>query len=157
LSVIETTSRNALAEIRRTFGVLRADTAYAPTPGLADLPELAAWAVSAGTRLELTVTPAHAVLPEGIGLAVYRIVQEAVTNVVKHAGPASCQATVVVEAGRVLLEVSDDGSRVHAPAGYGQGIIGMRERTALYSGDFSAGPRPGGGFAVTACFPLDAP
>ena len=96
--------------------------------------------------------PAGAV-PESVGLAVYRIVQEAVTNVVKHAAPAACRATVTVRPDEVRVEVTDDGRRPVLPAGSGHGLIGMRERVALHGGEFSAGPRSGGGFAVTASLP----
>jgi signal transduction histidine kinase len=84
---------------------------------------------------------------------VYRIVQEAVTNVVKHAAPATCCATITVEPGEVRIEVTDDGRRPARAAGAGHGLIGMRERVGLHRGDFAAGPRTGGGFTVTARLP----
>jgi signal transduction histidine kinase len=156
LRVIERTSRGALTEIRRVLGVLRAETAFAPSAGLADLPALAGWAESAGVTVDLDLPPDGTALPEGIGLAVYRIVQESLTNVVRHAAPARCRVTVTLEPGRVRLGVADDGTRAPAPAAGGQGIIGMRERAAAYGGDFTAGPAPGGGFTVTAILPYEA-
>jgi signal transduction histidine kinase len=163
LRVIEETSRGALAEMRRVLGALRDDTPYAPAPGLSDLPRLAEQATIGGVEVRLEVrrdapdgtstrSPAP-VLPEPVGLSVYRIVQEAVTNVVKHAAPATCHATVAIGAGEVRIEVTDDGRRPVRPTGVGHGLIGMRERVALHEGEFAAGPRPGGGFAVTARLP----
>jgi signal transduction histidine kinase len=87
-------------------------------------------------------------------LAVYRIVQEAVTNVVKHAAPAKCRVRVVVGRDRIRVEVTDDGARAVRVNGVGHGLIGMRERAALHGGTFSAGPREGGGFAVSATLPV---
>jgi signal transduction histidine kinase len=156
LRVIETTSRDALTEIRRALGVLRTEAAFSPTPGLSDLPGLVAPAAGAGVRVDLALTPEGARVPDGVGLAVYRIVQEALTNVVKHAAPASCRTTVAVEPGQVRVEVTDDGTRAATSTGGGQGIIGMRERVAIYGGDFAAGPRRQGGFTVTARLPFES-
>ena len=114
LRVIEATSRGALAEMRRTLGVLRAEAAEppgrTPVPGLADLPELVTRAAAAGVEVEL-VTRGAAGLPEGEALSVYRIVQEALTNVVKHAGPTRCRVVVEVERADVRVEVADEGPR----------------------------------------------
>lgn len=155
LRVIEETGRKALTEVRRVLGALREDTPYAPAPGLDELPVLARQAAIGGVDVRLDVRqeePAGAV-PESVGLAVYRIVQEAVTNVVKHAAPAACRATVTVTPGEIRVEVTDDGRRPVLTGGEGHGLIGMRERVTLHGGEFSAGPRPGGGFAVTASLP----
>ncbi|MEH1098370.1 sensor histidine kinase [Micromonospora sp. CPCC 205561] len=155
LRVIEETGRNALTDVRRVLGVLREGTPYAPTPGLAELPVLAQQAAIGGVDVRLDVhreEPAGAV-PESVGLAVYRIMQEAVTNVVKHAAPATCRATVTVTPREVRVEVTDDGRRPVLTGGEGHGLIGMRERVALHGGEFRAGPRPDGGFAVTASLP----
>ncbi|MEW2477680.1 ATP-binding protein [Micromonospora gifhornensis] len=119
------------------------------------MPVLARQAAIGGVDVRLDVRreePAGAV-PESVGLAVYRIVQEAVTNVVKRAAPAACRATVTVTAGEVRGEVTDDGGRPVLAGGKGHGLIGMRERVALHGGEFRAGPRVGGGFAVTARLP----
>jgi len=167
LTVIEDTGRHALAEMRRMLGVLRSDTPgpdpggtggeRAPAPGLADLAVLAEHAGQAGVAVDLDVPDADD-LPEGVALAAYRIVQEALTNVVKHAAPTSCQVRVARTGAEVLIDVTDAGGhrRAGPPAPGGHGIIGMRERAALFGGDFEAGPGPDGGFRVTARLPLAA-
>jgi signal transduction histidine kinase len=154
LRVIETTSRSSLAEMRHLLGVLRTDTDLGPAPGLADLTALAERAAMAGVHVDLEVDAPD--LPEGVALSVYRIVQEAVTNVVKHAAPARCRVLVQADGLRVRIDVTDDGPGVRVlPGGDGHGLIGMRERVMMYGGDFTAGPRPGGGFAVSADFPYE--
>ncbi|WP_242613562.1 sensor histidine kinase [Herbihabitans rhizosphaerae] len=164
LRVIERTSRDALTEMRRLLGVLRAesdsaagDAELAPAPGVADLPELADRARMAGVPLALDVRVDEE-LPEAAGLTVYRIVQEALTNVVKHAAPARCAVSVVADGGQVRIEVTDDGpgTRMLPGTGGGHGLIGMRERVMMYDGTFTAGPRPKGGFAVTARIPYQS-
>ncbi|HEX4723385.1 MAG TPA: sensor histidine kinase [Pseudonocardiaceae bacterium] len=162
LSVIETVSRDSLAELRRMLGVLRSGDTPAepagtgPAPGIAGLPDLVDRAVSAGVRAELDVR-ATGPLPEGISVAVYRIVQEAVTNVIKHAAPATCRITVATRGGRVRVDVTDDGERALpvSVAATGHGLLGMRERVLLYGGELRAGPRPNGGFAVSAELPFE--
>ncbi|MFC5053027.1 sensor histidine kinase [Saccharothrix xinjiangensis] len=156
LRVIETASRDTLVEMRRLLGVLRSEDAaveLAPMPGLADLPELVTRASLAGVEVDLSV---GGPVPDALGLTVYRIVQESVTNVVKHAAPASCAVSVEVSGGEVAISVVDDGpgERVLAGGGGGHGLIGMRERVAVYGGTFSAGPLAGRGFAVRARVPL---
>ncbi|MGW5415492.1 sensor histidine kinase, partial [Actinomadura geliboluensis] len=96
-------------------------------------------------------------LPEGVALSAYRIVQEAVTNVVKHAAPARCRVSVRADGERVRIDVTDDGpgARVLPGGDGGHGLIGMRERVMMYGGDFTAGPRRGGGFAVSADLPYE--
>ncbi|HJP79905.1 MAG TPA: sensor histidine kinase [Pseudonocardiaceae bacterium] len=162
LHTIEAASRDGLAELRRMLGVLRSeddpDGELTPAPTVADLSGLVERAASAGVTMSLDVRGADA-LPDAVGLAVYRIVQEAVTNVVKHAAPANCAVTVAVADGLVRIEVADDGSArtLDESAGMpGHGLIGMRERVMTYAGSFQAGPRPGGGFTVTATLPFDA-
>ncbi|MEU5878442.1 histidine kinase [Spirillospora sp. NPDC047279] len=167
LRVIETTSKDALAEMRRLLGVLRSpgEAGLAPSPGVAALPELAERVADAGVRVRLTIDDAHD-LPEAVQLATYRIVQEAVTNVVKHAAPAHCRVTVAGGAEGVRIEVTDDGTPSSAAPGSGSGsgsgpgagagghgLVGIRERVAMYGGDFAAGPRAEGGFRVTATLP----
>jgi signal transduction histidine kinase len=159
LRVIESTSRGSLAEMRHLLGVLRSEVdgaELAPAPGLAAIPQLASRASSAGVPVTLEVPP-DAALPEGVGLAVYRIVQEAVTNVVRHAAPARCRVTVSVGEDDVRVEVTNDGPVVRLAGPSGHGLIGMRERVAMYGGTFTAGPRPSGGFAVSATIPLAQP
>ena len=161
LRLIETTSRGALTEMRRMLGVLRADgddppADLGPAPGLAGLPGLAERAAMAGVRVDTDVRGVDG-LPEGVALAAYRIVQEAVTNVIKHAAPATCCVVVTGEADALTVEVTDDGpgTRVSPEIpGTGHGLVGMRERAAVYGGTLTAGPRPGGGFAVTARIPI---
>jgi signal transduction histidine kinase len=163
LQVIETTSREALAELRRMLGVLRSGdrsgvpAETGPAPGIAALPSLVERAAAAGVRAELDVRTDDE-LPEGIGLAVYRIVQEAVTNVIKHAGPATCRIGVITRAGWVRVEVTDDGlGRRSTPvAATGHGLLGMRERVSLYGGELHAGPGADGGFTVLAELPYGA-
>ncbi|MEV0129222.1 sensor histidine kinase [Dactylosporangium sp. NPDC050688] len=155
LRVIEATGRGALLEMRRALGILRDETPYAPAPGLADLETLAGQASYGDVQVRLEVTgpaPPEAV-PESVGLAAYRIVQEALTNVVKHAAPATCRVAVTVGPADVRVDVTDDGRRPVRGQGAGHGLIGMRERAALHGGEFSAGPRAGGGFAVSARLP----
>ncbi|QXJ27008.1 sensor histidine kinase [Actinomadura graeca] len=161
LRVIETTSRGTLAEMRHLLGVLRngsvPEAALAPTPGLTALTALAERAAMAGVSVDLDVRAGD--LPDGVALSAYRIVQEAVTNVVKHATPARCSVLVDAAGGRMRIRVADDGPGVRVlpggAAGEGHGLVGMRERVMMYGGDFAAGPRPEGGFAVSASFPYD--
>ncbi|MEJ3750014.1 sensor histidine kinase [Actinomycetes bacterium KLBMP 9797] len=157
LRVIETASRDALGEMRRMLGVLRSDSDgpdLDPAPGLPGLPGLAERAAMAGVRVDLDVR--SGALPAGVELSVYRIVQEALTNVVKHAAPAGCRVTVTATREEVHVEVVDDGPGVRTlPArGAGHGLVGMRERVLMYGGTFAAGPCRPGGFAVTARIPL---
>ncbi|WP_426508716.1 sensor histidine kinase [Dactylosporangium sp. McL0621] len=157
LQVIEATGRTAMLEVRRVLDMLREDTPYAPTRGLRDLPALVELASVGGVQVRLDVDrPEEAVaagMPESVELAVYRIVQEAITNVVKHASPARCHVSVVVGADQVCIEVDDDGKRPARTGSVGHGLIGMRERVALHGGTFSAGPRTEGGFSVRALLP----
>jgi signal transduction histidine kinase len=163
LEAIEATSRAALIELRRLLGVLRQEGesqgALAPVPGLADLDSLLAEVAKAGLGVRLQVEGTPSPLPAGVDLSAYRIVQEALTNVVKHAGPARAQVMIRYRDQDVMVEVIDDGRGVTAPtsngrARVGHGLIGMRERVAVFGGDLQAGPRPGGGFRVAARLPL---
>ncbi|MFI0454104.1 sensor histidine kinase [Actinomadura sp. 6N118] len=134
------------------------DVPLAPAPGLAALPTLVDRAAMAGVRVALDLQAVA--LPEGVALSAYRIVQEALTNVVKHAAPARCQVSVWADEHEVRITVTDDGpgTRVlpRVPGlGEGHGLIGMRERVMMYGGDFSAGPRPEGGFGVSARLPYN--
>jgi signal transduction histidine kinase len=148
LRIIEATSRESLTELRRLLGVLREDADLAPAPTLDALPELVERASMAGVEVEAVVAERRD-LPPPVELAAYRIVQEALTNVVKHAAPARCRVSVRVTAGVVAIEVADDGTR-DSGGRPGHGLVGMRERVALYDGEFAAGPAPSGGFTVTA-------
>lgn len=163
LHAIEETSRAALTEMRRTLGVLRTgDAPLGPAPGIADLGRLADDARQAGVDVELEVHGADS-LTEGDQLTVYRVVQEGLTNAVRHAGPTSCRVSVVVGGDELRVEIVDDGpasrtpgsepARTPSPSG-GHGLNGIRERARLYGGSVEAGPRPDGGFAVRARLPL---
>jgi signal transduction histidine kinase len=165
LGAIEATSRGALTELRRLLGVLRqADEpqgGLAPVPGLADLEGLLAEVAKAGLAVRLQVNGTRPQLPAGVDLSAYRIVQEALTNVVKHAGSARAQVVVGYGDQDVRVEVTDDGrgavtSVSDGRAGTGHGLIGMRERVQAFGGDLEVGPRPGGGFRVAARLPLAA-
>jgi signal transduction histidine kinase len=165
LAAIEATSRSALTELRRLLGVLRQDSepqaSLAPVPGLANLDVLLAEVAEAGLAVRLRVEGAPAPLPAGVDLSAYRIVQEALTNVIKHAGPGHAQVTIRYGDREVAVEVTDDGRGVAAVAGdggkgTGHGLIGMAERVAAFGGDLEVGPRPGGGFRVAARLPLAA-
>jgi signal transduction histidine kinase len=155
LRVIEATGRGALLEMRRALGMLRDQTPYGPAPGLADLDTLAGQAShgEVEVRMEVTGPASRERVPESVGLAVYRIVQEALTNVVKHAAPATCRVAVTIGPVDVRVDVTDDGRRPARAPGAGHGLIGMRERVASHGGEFSAGPRDAGGFVVSARLP----
>ena len=161
LQKIETSGRQALAEARRLLGVLHesgeAEAGLAPQPGIAELDALAASVRETGLPVNLAITGDHAELPAAIDVSVYRIVQEALTNVLKHAGRARADVTIGCADSSVTIEITDNGTNEHGdrvPAG-GHGLAGMRARAAIFGGELQAGPRPGGGFAVRARLPLD--
>lgn len=156
LDDIAETCRSARGELRTTLEVLREHgppEARGPLPGLDGLPDLAQAARLAGARVEQTVRIRHA--PPAVGAAAYRIVQEALTNAVRHAGPdVSVRVELEERQGALQLSVSDDGTGP-APGGTpGFGLVGMRERARSVNGTLDAGPRPGGGFEVAAVLPL---
>jgi signal transduction histidine kinase len=159
LEKIENSGRQALAETRRLLGVLRdPDEAggLAPQPGIGALDGLAASVRAAGLPVSLVISGDLAASPAAVEVSVYRIVQEALTNVLKHAGPARAEVMIGSTADAVTIEVTDDGTGEPGrltPAG-GHGLAGMRERAALLGGELAAGPRAGGGFAVRARLPL---
>ena len=157
LETIERIGRGALTEMRRLVGMLRSDTAdeLAPQPGLGDLPTLVAQVREAGLPVELRVEGEPRELPVGIELSAYRIVQEALTNALKHAGEARASVQVRYGADSLELEVTDDGLGGQTPvASGGHGLAGMRERVTLYGGRLDAGRRPGGGFAIHVLLPI---
>ncbi|MEV0899898.1 sensor histidine kinase [Actinoplanes sp. NPDC049802] len=162
LLTIEKTSRSALTEIRRLLDVLRADddpasAELAPAPGPADLPDLVERLRSGSFHIDLELD-GTAELPTAIGLTVYRIVQESLTNVIKHAGASRCRVSVRAAGGEVRIDVTDDG-RGRQPARrrrVGQGLIGMRERVTMYRGRLVTRTRPDGGFEVSAAIPYTA-
>jgi signal transduction histidine kinase len=160
LTAIETTSRETLAGLRRMLGALRQAEPGAATPldpalGLADVGKLAATTADAGVLVEVQWHGPQRPLPAEIDTSAFRIIQEAVTNVVRHAGTAECQVSIDHQDDELAIEVLDDG-RGGAVVGGGYGIAGMRERVGLLNGQFTAGPRPGGGFRVAARLPVPA-
>jgi signal transduction histidine kinase len=157
---IETTGREALDELRRLLGVLRArdeQLPVGPQPGLDALQPLIQQLREAGLRVELRVEGEPVRLPPGIDLSAYRIVQEALTNTLKHAGPAEAEVIVRYHHSTLELEILDNGTGAPARVnGSGHGLVGMRERVALYGGSLEAGARNGHGFGVWARLPLVA-
>lgn len=184
IAAVRETGREALAEMRRLLGLLRSDAGLdpataaangvwaapdqgreslqmAPQPGLADLAALVERTREAGVEVETEVEGQVRHLPPGVDLSVYRIVQEALTNTLRHAGPgAKASLHLTYGAASVTAEVRDDGAgRASGPverrAAVGHGLLGMRERVMLFGGRLQAGPRPEGGFRIEATFPLD--
>lgn len=157
LAAISDTSRKTLQEMRRLLGVLRDDEggrSHAPAPGLDELPTLVDEVRKAGVDVTLSMEGEPGHVPHGVELSAYRLVQEGLTNVIKHAGPAAATVTVRYEPTEVLVEVADDGRGAAAVDGGGHGLRGVRERVAVWGGTFDAGPRAGGGFRVTARLPF---
>ena len=156
LKAVETTARQAMAEMRRLFGVLRADTdrpALEPQPGLDQLDRLVADARAAGTPVEVVVEGEGMALPPGLDLAAYRIVQEALTNARRHAPGSPVRICLRWAGGGLDVSVENDGAVRPRADGGGYGLVGMRERVALYGGALEAGPTPHG-FGVHATLPL---
>jgi signal transduction histidine kinase len=155
LRAIESTGRETLAELRRLLAGVRPDEAdgFAPAPGLESLDALVERVRAAGLAVELSAERRPASLPPSVDLSAYRIVQEALTNTLKHAGATSARVDVREVDGALAIDVVDDGRGARAVTP-GHGIIGMQERAALFGGDLSAGPAPGGGFAVRARIPV---
>jgi signal transduction histidine kinase len=153
LENVRITSHDALDEMRRLLGVLRGgDAELAPQPGLSDVDALAESMRESGVPVDVRVTGDATGVPAGVDLTAYRIVQEALTNVLKHAGPASVQVSIDYSPVLVVVEISDDGRGGLAGEG-GHGLLGMRERVAVFGGDLVTGPGPGGGFRVRATLP----
>jgi signal transduction histidine kinase len=156
LQTIEQIGRSALTEMRRLVGMLRSrDDPLSPQPSLADLPRLVTQMSEAGLPVELDIDGERRELPLGVELSAYRIVQEALTNALKHAGDARARVRVCYAPDSLELEIVDDGAGASAdvPSG-GHGLAGMRERVALYGGRLDAGRRPSGGFAVRVLLPI---
>ncbi|NUT42110.1 MAG: sensor histidine kinase [Thermoactinospora sp.] len=161
LTTIADTTREALAEMQRLLSVLRIgaddDVRADATPGVSGLDPMVERMRAAGIDVTMTVTGRPRPLPPGLDLCLYRIVQESLTNVLKHAGPTRARLTLEYTADAVTVEVGDDGPAQPADvtqATTGYGLLGMGERIKLYQGTISAGPRPSGGFQVTANVPL---
>lgn len=161
LEMIERSGRQALVELRRMLGVLRktdSPDVLAPQPSLADLELLVTRVREAGLPVQMRLQGSPIALPPGIELSAYRIVQEALTNVLKHAGPASAEVTLRYSSDRLELEVTDDGRDGGADlSDHGHGLVGMRERVAMLGGSLRAGPKDPGGFSIVATLPLERP
>ncbi len=160
LSSVQDTGRSALGELRRMLGALRETDAsgapLAPQPGLDGLADLIESVRAAGLLVSVRIDGEPRELPQGVDLSAYRIVQEGLTNALKHAGPARAEVLVRYGERELELGVSDDGrGRDPQSNGGGHGLVGMRERVALYGGELEAGPRPDGGFGLRARLPLD--
>jgi signal transduction histidine kinase len=190
LRAVESSGRTAMTELRHLLGLLSPPpgttdagvpagqpaalldaggspggaAGLAPQPGLDELREMVGRVVAAGLPVELRITGTPRNLPPGLGLAVYRVVQEALTNVIKHAGKPQTEIRLDYEPAALVVEVADDGRPIPAavpapdasvPSGAGMGLLGLRERVALYGGEFAAGPRPGGGWLVKARMPVE--
>jgi signal transduction histidine kinase len=190
MRAVESSGRTAMTELRHLLGLLSpppdaADVGelagqpaalldagsspdgaadLAPQPGLDELREMVGGVVTAGLPVELHITGTPRDLPSGLGLAVFRVVQEALTNVIKHAGRPRTEVRLTYEPAALMVEVADDGRPIPAagpapdvgvPRGAGMGLLGLRERVALYGGELAAGLRPGGGWLVWARIPAE--
>ncbi len=161
LTAIESTGREALAEMRRVLGVLRNEdgaAVLAPAPALDDIDRLVRQCEDAGLPVEIVVSGPTRRLAPGLEMNAYRVVQESLTNTLKHAGSASAVVHLTYRSGLLDVEVTDDGRGAAAGTSEnGQGLVGMRERVEAYGGELVAGPRAGGGFAVHATFLTESP
>jgi signal transduction histidine kinase len=159
MEAVEEAGRQALSELRHLLDVLRPEAevdGLGPQPGLADVPRLIGQFEDAGLDVSLTIDGAQTDLPAHVALSAYRIVQEALTNVLKHAGPtARTEVRIRIDNHSVAIEVLDDGHGDTILPGAGQGIVGMRERAQLLGGSLDAGPRPEGGFQLVAHLPIE--
>jgi signal transduction histidine kinase len=165
LLAIEAGGRNAMTELRHLLSLLApegsapADDALSPQPGLDLVPEVVSSVGSTGLPVSLSVTGVPRALPPGLDLAAFRVVQEALTNVLKHAPAAVTAVRIWYRDDELLIEVADDGSAAPGSSApgpdSGRGLIGLRERIAIYGGSVEAGPRPRGGWRVRATIPLD--
>ncbi len=159
LREIEATGRATLAELRRLLGAVRGDgVEYAPQPGLEQVDNLVTQVRATGLEVAVSVEGEPRPLPAALDLSAYRVVQEALTNTVKHAQATRADVALRFRDDALDVEVRDDGRGAEAEPGdgTGHGLIGMRERVTVFGGSLEAGPAPGGGFAVAARFPLEA-
>jgi signal transduction histidine kinase len=157
LLVVEQTGREALAEMRRMVGVLRRPDeapALAPQPSMEHIEKLVAHTRETGLPVELRIEGTPVPLPAGIDTTAYRIVQEALTNAVKHARAGKAEVVVQYANGTVELTISDDGRGGGDGGGSGHGLVGMRERVSVYGGELEAGPQADGGFRLRATLPI---
>jgi signal transduction histidine kinase len=152
------TARESVDELKRLLAVLREERAapeLAPQPDLSALERLVDGNTASGLAVELTIEGERRPLSPGIELAAYRVVQETLTNVRKHAGAGLARACLTYGPRALEIVIDNDGADARPPNGCGHGIVGMRERVLLYGGSLDAGPREGGGFRVRALLPLD--
>ncbi|MDX6441018.1 MAG: hypothetical protein QOE43_747 [Gaiellaceae bacterium] len=159
LEAVQETGRQALVEMSRLVGLLRDDSeelGLAPQPGLGELDALVAQVRTAGLPVEVRIEGLQRKVSLGVDLSAYRVIQEALTNALKHAGRARAEVTVRFEHDALEVEVLDDGPGCMNAHSGGHGLAGMRERVSVFGGEFVAGPLPGGGFAVRARLPLEA-
>jgi signal transduction histidine kinase len=161
MRAVEETGRQTLSGLRRMLGSLRGtepgqEAPLHPMPGLADLDELAAATTAAGVSVDVCWRGRRRILPPEVDLSAYRIIQESLANVVRHAGARSCEVSVDYREAEVAIEVTDPGRGGKGSTGTGYGLVGMRERVALLHGFLAAGPHPDGGFQVTARLPAPA-
>jgi signal transduction histidine kinase len=157
LQVVEQTGREALAEMRRMVGVLRhaeEAPALAPQPSLEQLEKLVQHTRDRGLPVDLRIEGDPVQLPAGIDLTAYRLVQEGLTNAIKHARAKRAEVLVRYADGKVEVSVSDDGKGGGDGESGGHGLVGIRERISVYGGDLEAGPKPGGGFRLRATLPV---
>jgi signal transduction histidine kinase len=156
---VEQIGRQALTEMRRMLGVMRpgeeAPASLTPQPGLQHLDHLISQVVEAGLPVTLRVEGERPQLPPGVDLSAYRIVQEGLTNALKHAPGSNAEVVIRFLDNKLNLEIADDGKEVTVEDGLGHGLVGMRERVALYGGTLEAGPREGGGYVLRAELPLE--
>jgi signal transduction histidine kinase len=159
LTKIQRTGREALVELRRLVGILRTEhdaPTLAPEPGLARLDSLVEQMRDAGVHVDVHIEGVPTLLPAAIDLSAFRIVQEALTNTLKHAGPARAAVCLTYRNDGVVVEITDDGRSSVTANGAGHGLAGMRERVGLFGGELQAGPVTDGGFRVRATLPLTA-
>jgi signal transduction histidine kinase len=155
--VIEWTGQQALDEMRRLVGMLRSgdeSLPLAPQPSLKELGALVDQVRAAGLPVQLAIEGEPRDLPPGVDLSAFRIVQEALTNALRHAGPAHARVVLRYRADDLEIEISDDGPGTGEGSGPGYGLVGMRERVSVYGGELQAGTRPGGGYALRVRLPL---
>ena len=159
LLIVERTGREALAEMRRMVGVLRRPEeapALAPQPSLEHVNRLVEQARDSGLPVELRIDGDAIQLPAGVDLTAYRLVQEGLTNALKHAHATRAEVVVTYGEGHLEVTVTDDGTGVGNGDGGGHGLVGMRERVSVYGGELDAGPQPDGGYRLRAKLPLEA-
>jgi signal transduction histidine kinase len=156
-AIIDRTGHQALEEMRRLLGMLRRsdeELALTPQPSLTQLDRLVEHVQAAGLPVQVTVEGEPRELPPGVDVSAYRIVQEALTNALKHAGPARARVLLRYHPDGLELEVADDGPGTGDGSVSGYGLVGMRERVSVYGGELQAGRQPGGGYALRARLPL---